>query len=164
MIKKLNLKGIKERVERKLKLTKTSFKKGAIITACTLSMMALSACGKKDSLLKGTILESAQVITYEDGTKDIVKILEDCRKEKYHHYYSVITGEYIADSSCGKNCTSSKYELNRYEIETVESIVKYLTQEELTKAVESEIKKEDISKIISRVLTDTEEKEKQLVK
>ena len=162
MIKKLNLKGIKERVERKLKLAKPSFKKGAIITACTLSMMALSACGEKN-LLENTILEDTKVITFEDGSKDIVYVREDCRKDGFEHYYSIVTGEIIADDACKDNKCSDKT-LNCYEIKTVESIVKYLTQEELTKAVESEIKKEDISKIISRVLTDTEEKEKQLVK
>ena len=139
---------------RKFKIDKTTSKK--FITCLiigTLTLNLLSGCDNNDAnLLEGSILEDTSVIMFENGRRDIVKISSFCSGD-YHHYNSVITGEIFADESCTaiyEDFWSTK-PINKYNISGSESIIYYLTNEEIAKAAKKELTNDDIANILNRI-------------
>jgi len=110
---------------------------------------------KKDSVLEDTLLEKALVGTI-DGDAAIFREVE---KAGHIHYFNIINGEYITDC---KDCEKTYIRIVE-EITIEGSIYTYLTEEELLKALNSELTEEDIVAIIKRVQNSLEE-EKSLVK
>ena len=118
-------------------------------------------------LLKGTILENTNVVTFEDGTKDVVKKLVYCRDgctREHKIYISIVSNEHFTSSECKSKHTNyylfSNPELNKYSIINYESITKYLTNEEIVKASKDKLTKEDIANILNRIFTKEESKTK----
>lgn len=142
----------------KLKLDKNTSKRiVALALATTMTTGALSGCKSKDNLLDGTILENTRVITFEDGHIDIASENSHnytfrLSEHNHNHYKSIITNERFSTSDC--NLTAIDY---KYEITSDESIVAYLTPEEIVKFATEEITNEDIKNIILRIFTEHEE-------
>lgn len=147
----------------KLKLDKNTSKRiVALALATTMTTGALSGCKSKDNLLDGTILENTRVITFEDGHIDIaentrVKTNVDgnfdiASEHNHNHYKSIITNECFSTSDCNLKAIDYKYEIT-----SDESIVAYLTPEEIVKFATEEITNEDIKNIILRIFTEHEE-------
>lgn len=142
----------------KFKLDKNKSKKIiALALATTITTSVLAGCkdNSKDNLLKGTILEAARVITFADGHIDIVKISENhifIPSHKHNHYKSIITNEVFTTIEC--NITLIEH---KYEITTDESIVAYLTSEEISKFATNEATSEDVKNIILRIFIEHEE-------
>lgn len=148
-----------------LKIYKKVGRKIAIIGGTMLLSTSLIGCGnKKDSLLKNTLLEQSRVITFEDGHKDIVIHEQNCDHHDGHSIYkSIITNEYITDEVCRQNYVGLKL-LEKYKIFKDESIVSYLTSEEIIKASNGELTKEDITNILVRIVTESQEKTEENIK
>ena len=142
----------------RFKLDKNKSKKIIALTlATTITSSALSGCknNKKDNLLAGTILEHARVISFEDGHIDIVKISENhifIPQHKHNHYKSIITNEVFTIIECYATTIEHKYE-----IKNDESIISYLTPEEISKFTADEATSEDIKNIILRIFIEHEE-------
>lgn len=132
-----------------------------LILASSLALFALTGC-TKTSVLDNSELSQTSVITYEDGTKDIVSAIGVCDTSKYSHYESIITGEAISSKDCNDDYhwfhRRSRSILNHRIIINEESIIKYLTPEEVEKAINGKLVDNDIAAIINRVLTQTSEK------
>lgn len=145
-----------------LKIYKKTGKKIAIISSAMVLGTSLIGCGnnKKESLLKNTILEQSRVITFKDGHKDIaVHDTRCCYGDEHFIYKSIITNEYFIDEACKQNYNGLK-SLVKENITTDESIVSYLTSEELIKATNEELTKDDIINILVRIVTEEKEKTK----
>ena len=126
------------------------------ILAGSIAASTLTGCeSKRDPILKGTILESTSVVTFEDGTKDIVLVDCYCTYDVYNHYYSVISGEYFCSNKCETPELSGS--THQYEIINEEDIVCYLTALDVTKAMRGELSEDDIVDIVNRVLDSTED-------
>lgn len=143
----------------KFKLDKNKSKKiVALALATTITTGVLSGCNSKskDNLLDGTILENTRVITFEDGHIDIATEINgrylDLKSKEHNHYKSIITNEEFAPLECE---SSSIY--YKYEITTDESIVAYLTPEEIVKFTNEEVTSEDVKNILLRIFTEHEE-------
>ena len=125
----------------------------------SLTIMTLTGCGSMDSnasndrnyILKGTILENARVITFDDGTKEIAVVDSYCIHSNYSHYYSIISGEYFSDEKCRNDVLNRKSNY-KYVITNDESITKYLTADDLTKASQGELTNDDVINIVTRVI------------
>lgn len=140
-------------------------KKMVLMSGLALSLLA--GCGKKDNVLEDTILEETVVGTV-DGDVAILRYhhsdygtgrAEKRNTEEHAHYYDIVNGEYITDF---KSCTNISVRTVK-EITVEGSIYTYLTEEELLKAMNSELTDEDIVAIIKRIQNSLEE-EKSLVK
>lgn len=141
----------------KLKLDRNASKKiVAIALATTMTSGFFAGCSSKEktNILDDTILENSRVITFEDGHIDIaVENNRDYSRAHEHehiHYESIITGEWFTTSECD-------YPIYQYNIISDESIVAYLTPEEISKATIEGLTNEDIKNIISRIFTSHEE-------
>lgn len=123
--------------------------------ASTIFAVGLTGCSKqKESLLNGTVLEDSRVITFEDGHVDIAIMDKRCMEDdEVHHYRSIITDELFGSKSC-KNVF-----IYHYDISSNESIVSYLTEDDLTKAMKKELTDEDIANIIKRIVSSDEKQE-----
>lgn len=143
----------------KLKLDKEKSKK---IIALVLTSALLSGCNSKSNtqknLLEGTILENSRVVTFEDGHIDIAlnnnseyKQYLGYSNHNHNHYISIITGEVFASEECDFNIDY------KYAITTDESIVSYLTPEEVAKATSEGLSDEDIKNIILRIFDEHKE-------
>ena len=152
-----------------LKINKNLSKKIiSYVLVGTMGIFTLTGCSTKDTnnnLLKGTILENTNVVTFEDGTKDIVRKNGLCKTidcEEYHTIYdSVVTGEHFVSSECKliyARYTDGTYQVNRYSINSDEGIIRYLTNEEIVKASKDGLTEEDIANILNRIFTKEEEK------
>ena len=121
----------------------------AFTMASTIFAVGLTGCSKqKESLLTGTVLEDSRVITFEDGHVDIAIRDKRCMDDdEVPHYRSIITNELFGSKSC-KNVLTY-----HYDISSDESIVSYLTEEDLTKAIKKELTDEDIANIIKRIVS-----------
>lgn len=152
---KINLDAIKNRFSRMK----------CFVLAGTLIATMLTGCGKKESLLEGTILENTHVITFEDGTKDIAKPFDSCEmySDDYGnsiHYKSVVTSDFYSDLSCtAVNPRGSM--ISHYPISKEESIVVYLTQEDIEKAMNNNLTDDDLITIVSRIMNPEEKSEEQ---
>ena len=140
---------------------KASQKIVALALATTMTTSVLSGCSSKNSksnILGGTILENSRVITFEDGHIDIAVANDNdyvgASTHEHHHYKSIITNEKFASSECD-------FKLDyKYEITNNESILMYLTPEEIAKATSEGLTNEDIKNIILRIFTEQEEMNK----
>ena len=110
----------------------------------------------KNDLFSGTILQSTSVITFEDGHKDIVKTIGNCSDSQYKHYMSVLTGDYIKDISCNENDKKIMVYHSR-SIVNEESIVNYLTSDEISKALDGKLSNDELANIIVRIVGPQEE-------
>lgn len=137
---------------------KATSKLVACVLAGTLAATTLTGCEdtNRNNLLKGTILENTCVVTFEDGSKDIAVAIDTC-DDKYHHYYSIISGEYFGSKNCQKK-TIYKTVVHHYGITNEENITGYLTTDELTKAIQGELDNNDIITIVSRSIEPINEK------
>lgn len=148
-----------------LKIYKKVGRKIAVIGGAMLLSASLIGCGnKKDSLLKNTLLEQSRVITLEDGHKDVVIHEQNCQYHDGHSVYkSIITNEYIIDEACRQ--THMGFEiLEKYTILNDESIISYLTDDEIIKASNGKLTKEDVTNILVRIVTESQEKTKENTK
>ena len=142
----------------RFKLDKNKSKKiVALALATTITSGAMSGCknNSKDNLLAGTILERARVISFEDGHIDIVKISENhifIPQHEHNHYKSIITNEVFTTTECNATVIEHKYE-----IKNDESIIIYLTSEEISKFAANEATNEDVKNIILRIFIENEE-------
>ena len=121
----------------------------------TMAASMLTGCNNdnnNESFLSGTILEDTRVISFDDGHKDIAIAYDTC-VGKFNHYNSIVTNEFFSGKDCGK----AKRNFHKYNITSDESIISYLTLEEIVKASKSELTEDDISNIISRIFTKEEE-------
>jgi len=135
-----------------LKITKKMI---ALLMAGTMAL-TFSGCDSNNSnisLLDGTILEDALVITFEDGSKDIAIATNSCGHIDSHYYFeSIVSGlEYVSDK-----CSSNYKTRQKYAIQSNESIVKYITAEEIAKANKEGLTDDDINNIISRIFSESE--------
>ena len=138
-----------------LKVYKKIGKRIAIISATMILGSSLAGCGnKKDSLLENTILEQARVITFEDGHVDIA-ILESYCFYDHPNYNSIITNEYFTTPECENKYTGYTL-LKKENIINDESIVAYLTEEEIIKASKDKLTDDDITNIIARIIAKNE--------
>lgn len=135
---------------KKIKLYRNFVALALVGTMTTTMLVGCSSKASKTSFLDGTILEDTRVISFDDGHKDIVKIYDNCFG-KFHHYKSIVTNELFA----GKDCTTGMR--NKYDISSDESILSYLTTDEIVKASKDELTEDDICNIISRIFTKEEE-------
>lgn len=134
----------------------------------TMGIITLSGCSGKNSnksLLDGTILEKTNVVTFEDGSKDVARVTDICEKGwgcsigGHEVFNSIVTNEQYNSSECNVKSSLTKM-LQKYSIESVESITKYLTNEEIAKASKEGLTEEDISNILSRIFSTEETKTK----
>lgn len=138
----------------------------AIALMGTMTLTGLTGCAKKEkSFLSDTDLETTKVISFEDGHKDIAVIegircgsTDNCTEKMYR---SIITNEYFTNNEC----TGIRYfygykepVLNHYDIINDESIVSFLTPEEIAKAAKGELTDEDVVTIVNRILSNEKEK------
>ena len=132
---------------------KTAFKIAPFVLVSTLLTSTLTGCGEKNidrnNLLKDTILENTCVVTFEDGSKDIAVAVSECLFSKYHHYYSVTSGEYFSDDPCSKDKIEDNI-MNHYPIDKVEPLT--LTPNEITKAIQDGLDNDDIIAIVNRTI------------
>ena len=139
---------------KKLKLDrKGSQKIVALALATTIATTTLSGCSleKRQNILKGTILENSRVITFEDGHIDIATKVPSGEDLGHIHYKSIITNEKFTSTECTWN---GDY---KYDILSDESIVAYLTAEEIANATADGLTNEDIKNIILRIFSEHEE-------
>lgn len=136
-----------------IKISKAISKLASCVLVGSIAANTLTGCGNDDreSVLKGTILEGASVITFDDGSKDISIAIESCSKSSYSHYYSVITGEYFSDDTCTLGYLESHVN-HHYTIDNEESIIGYLTLDDLEKAAQGDLSKEDVIAIFNRIV------------
>ena len=147
---------------------KAKVKLATFILAGTLASSMLTGCGRsKDNILEGTILENTTVITFNGGSKDIVKPVEVCSSlDSDFHYYSVTSGNCYSDNNCGHICCYCEYGcyfLQNTNIEDKENITEYLTPDEIEKAYNGNLTNEDIIEIITRITVDEKNMAKYLV-
>ncbi len=144
----------------KIKNFKINKKAASKLAACvlvgTITATALTGCGAtvdRNNLLKGTILENTCVVTFKDGSKDIAVSIDYCVKTNYnyHHYYSIITGEYFVDEQCDFLTLEGNY-VYHYEITNEENILNYLTTDDLKKAMQGNLDNNDIIDIAIRAI------------
>lgn len=120
----------------------------------TLTGMSLSGCSEKQdkkddnaSILSGTILEGTRVVTFADGSKEIVKVESAGFNNKHYHYTSVVSGDTFESTS--SSC--SQENIYRYDIISDESITSYLTTDEIINARKNGLSDKDIDQIFSRI-------------
>ena len=137
---------------------KVSSKLATCVLIGSLAATTLTGCGDVDrnNLLKGTILENTVVVTFDNGSKDIAVAISNCNsKEEYHHYYSIISGEYFGSLKCTKTKINNTVS-HHYGITSEENISGYLTSDDITKAMKGELNNNDIIAIINRAIESTE--------
>lgn len=158
---------------KKFKLYRTV---AALALVGTMTTGVLTGCGNnnKPSLLDGTILEETRVISFDDGHKDIATIEDvscnasgcNCSEKMYK---SIVTDEYFSNDRCEaslffKGVDLSGVILNHYSFIDDESIVVYLTTDEIVKASKGELTEDDISNIINRIFAKEDQNSVQKVK
>lgn len=130
----------------------------AVALIGTMTSISLIGCGNKNdsktSFLSGTVLESSMVLNFEDGHKDIVSSEGHCPHLRCYSnvYRSIITNEYISTNDCTASYYKGDHKLNHYDITCIESILSYLTSNDIKKAAKGELTEDDILTIIDRVL------------
>lgn len=123
----------------------------AIALASTLVTTSLTGCGKEKPLLKGTILENCAV-TEINGEKTIVRFYSD---GTHYHYQDIVSGlVYIKENEC----SNKRYDTLPQDI-SFKNITCYLTEEELSKAIQKNLTQEDIIAIVCRVNSENTEEE-----
>ncbi len=134
----------------------------SLAIAGSILAASLTGCGSsKKSFLNKTSLEKTSVVTFCDGSKDLVNTLKNpCRDSlEYNHYVSLISGNYYSDMEC-KHVQVDGEVNHHYDILSVENITKYLTDDEITKAINDELTDEDVKIIIERITEPQEVKSK----
>lgn len=140
------------------------------LTAAILVAGSLVGCGTTNCNLNNTsdYITNSLVITTTDGEKQIVKKIsgincDDKSNKNHYHYRDVITGNYYSDSlECMryyKNFTDCAYP-SYLEIQTVESLADYLTDEELSKLIKNEFTNDDYANLVVRIKFSTNEEVK----
>ena len=113
---------------------------------------------KKKSLLEGTVLEDAFVISFNSGLKDVVRVTGFSTETGKHVYQSILSGAMFADSGEKQNiewCANHRVFLQP--VTTNESITSYLTAEEMIKALNNELTQEDLVNVVTRAVIPSEE-------
>ena len=158
---------------RKFKIDKNTSKKIiAYVIIGTIGLTTLTGCNNnnesRSSFLSNTVLEDTSVFTFEDGHKDLAKPLilcgmTYCQGKNHKLYRSIVTNEYFSDDDCVRECYINGIILNKYNITSEESLINYLTTEEIAKAANNQLTEDDITNIINRIFS-KEEKSIQKVK
>ena len=139
---------------------KVASKLATCVLVGSLSVTLLAGCSERDNLLEGTILENTCVVTFEDGSKDIVQAVGTCDDPQFNHYSSVISGEKFGSKDCVSNVIMGEV-AHHYGIVCEENIIGYLTEEDIAKAMRGELEDDDILAIVNRtVLQNVEEETK----
>ena len=141
-----------------IKIDKATSKLLPFILVGSIATNTLTGCGceERESILKGTILEGASIITFDDGSKDIAVAIDTCDSSFYSHYYSVISGQYFSDDTCSQKFIELQVN-HHYAIDSEESIIGYLTLDDLEKAVQGTLNNEDVIAIFNRIVDSTSE-------
>lgn len=137
--------------------------------ALVSSMTMLAGCTGdelSEIVLSDTVLAGKRVITFEDGSKDVVKKDRLCMCDDPHYIYYSCTktpATYYVDDYCK---SSKKIELAIYtEIKETKDILNYLTSQEIKKATNNKLTDEDILNIKNRIIgKDKEQKAVQKIK
>ena len=101
-------------------------------------------------MLKNTRLENTRVITFGDESKDIATSFATgmCTGT---HYHSIVSGDYYVSSDHSVSA-SELANYHYYDITSDNSIVYYLTDEEMTKACNGQLTDDDCIAIINRII------------
>ena len=142
-----------------LKVYKKIGKKIAIISGVMMLGSSLVGCGKNQNkaLVENTLLEQARIITFEDGGMDIAIHKKYCGfKCDDIIYKSIITNQYFSDTGCECHYLDITGEIiiAKENILKDESIVVYLTEEEIIKASNDELTKNDVTNILTRIISE----------
>lgn len=140
------------------------------LTAAILVAGTLVGCGQTNcnSNNMSEYITDSLVITTTDGEKQIVKKWDnwnctDHSNKNHYHYRDVVTGNYYSDSlECMDNIgTGIKDTYPTYlEIQTVETLADYLTDEELSKLIKNEFTNDDYANLVVRIKFSTNEEVK----
>lgn len=141
------------------KFRNTKLYKGIVVGVSALTLLsALTACKSTDPL-DNTKLENARVITFEDGNKDVATYIGDCENDnKYGHYRSLVTDEFYVNNNC--NESFARIGEYHYNIVNDENIGKYMTTDEIRKAMNDKLTDEEANEIILRIQTITMDSDK----
>ena len=137
----MNLKNLKV-----FNMPKAKTKLCALALAGTLMITYLTGCSGKNSknLLEGTLLNNC-VVTEIDGT---MTILKKNYSSGHYHYTDIVGGILYTDANA---CQDDRY--IKMSSPQFDSIVDYLTEDELKKASAGELTREDIVGIVYRINT-----------
>lgn len=148
-----------------MKLERNASKKFvAVALASTMALSMLCGCSSKNEKKYDTSLKGTMVLTLEDNQKDIVNFKGYCSNATCDNklYKSLFTDEYIIDDSCKDKYYDADFThriLNHRDIISADSILSYLTTDEMVKMLKDELTEEDVTIITKRIL-DTNEKSK----
>lgn len=128
----------------------------ALALVGTMATTMLTGCSnKKTAVLEGTHLESTKVITFSDNSKDIAVGIGVCGKtacsKSHMNYRSIITNETFTE------CPVSPVPRD---IIYTETIMSYLTEEEIAKSLKGQLTEDDVANIISRIVIEEPQKTK----
>jgi len=146
-----------------MKLMKEASKKFvAVALASTMALSMLCGCSSKNEKKYDTSLNGTIILTFKDNQRDIVDFKGYCTNAACDNkvYQSLVTDEYIIDDSCNEKYyypNLTKYILNHRDIISADSILSYLTADEMVKMFKDELTEEDVTIITKRILSNEEE-------
>lgn len=140
------------------------------LTAAILVAGTLVGCGttNSNSSNMNDYITNSLVVTTTDGEKQIVKKITspncyDKSNKNHYHYRDVITGSYYSDSLECMAWHRAPVETiypTYLEVQTVESLADYLTDEELSKLIKNEFTNDDYANLVVRIKFSTNEEVK----
>lgn len=140
------------------------------LTAAILVAGTLVGCGTTNcnSSNMNDYITNSLVVTTTDGEKQIVKKITspncyDKSNKNHYHYRDVITGSYYSDSLECMIWHRAPVETiypTYLEVQTVESLADYLTDEELSKLIKNEFTNDDYANLVVRIKFSTNEEVK----
>ena len=140
------------------------------LTAAILVAGTLVGCGttNSNSSNMNDYITNSLVVTTTDGEKQIVKKITspncyDKSNKNHYHYRDVITGSYYSDSLECMVWHRAPVETiypTYLEVQTVESLADYLTNEELSKLIKNEFTNDDYTNLVVRIKFSTNEEVK----
>lgn len=140
------------------------------LTAAILVAGTLVGCGttNSNSSNMNDYITNSLVVTTTDGEKQIVKKITspncyDKSNKNHYHYRDVITGSYYSDSLECMVWHRAPVETiypTYLEVQTVETLADYLTDEELSKLIKNEFTNDDYANLVVRIKFSTNEEVK----
>lgn len=140
------------------------------LTAAILVAGTLVGCGTTNcnSSNMNDYITNSLVVTTTDGEKQIVKKITspncyDKSNKNHYHYRDVITRSYYSDSLECMIWHRAPVETiypTYLEVQTVESLADYLTDEELSKLIKNEFTNDDYANLVVRIKFSTNEEVK----
>lgn len=140
------------------------------LTAAILVAGSLVGCGTTNCNLNNTsdYITNSLVVTTTDDEKQIVKKItspscDDKSNKNHYHYRDVITGNYYSDSLECMVWHRAPVETiypTYLEVQTVESLADYLTDEELSKLIKNKFTNDDYANLVVRIKFSTNEEVK----